>query len=420
MSFILTIPVQVRLALLGIIGALVGGQINRAIYRLAWDRRAIGPWSAPHAGAPPRHWLDRLPVAGWYFLRREAAIHGAGFWVRPLLIEVFAAAGLAALYWWETVARGLAPPLPTLPPSPAMLHAEFLSHALLGGLMLVATFIDFDEQTIPDAITVPGTLCGLLWVALLPDSLLPVGSRPDGAVAIPLVATHPYEWPEGHDGARGLGVGLLILAAWSWALAPKTWTLRRGPAKAVQYLVVSMVRRGNWMLAALLCTVTWLGTIAVWVLGGTPWEGLLSALLGLAFGGGLIWMVRLVAGSVLGKEAMGFGDVTLMAMIGTYLGWQSSLLIFFMAPLAAVVISVAQWALTRRRDIAFGPYLCLAAGIAIVLWRPLWLWAERMFELPGLLLGSLSVCLVLMGILLGAWRLIEGWLFPPSDDPDGD
>lgn len=416
MNFVLAIPVEIRLAVLAVVGAFIGGQINRGIYRLAWDRRAIGPWSARHANAPPRRALDRLPIVGWFFLRREEPIHGSGFWVRPLLIEVATAAGLAGLYAWEVVARGIAPPLPTLPPSAAMLHASFISHSLLCGLMLVATFIDFDEKTIPDAITVPGTVLGLLLAALLPESLLPVGSRPDSVVTIPLLAVHPHNWSASYHGVRGLGVGLAILAVWSWALAPKTWTTRRGLGKAVRYLVVSMIRRGNWVLATLLCVGTGLGTVLVWSLGGASWVGLLSSLVGLAFGGGLIWMVRLVAGSVLGKEAMGFGDVTLMGMIGAYLGWQTALLVFFMAPLAAVVISVVQWVFTRRRDIAFGPYLCLGAGIAIVLWRPLWLWGERMFDLPGLLLGSLFVCLVLMGLMLGTWRLVESWLFPPSDD----
>ena len=46
-------------------------------------------------------------------------------------------------------------------------------------LMLVATFIDFDEKTIPDEITIPGTLLGLLFAALWPDSHLPVARLVD-------------------------------------------------------------------------------------------------------------------------------------------------------------------------------------------------------------------------------------------------
>ncbi len=53
----------------------------------------------------------------------------------------------------------------------------------------------------------------------------------------------------------------------------------------------------------------------------------------LAFGG-VIWAVRVLGRWTLRMEAMGFGDVTLMAMIGTYMGWQASLVVFFLAPLA--------------------------------------------------------------------------------------
>jgi hypothetical protein len=87
-NFWLQIPLEIRLALLFIFGAIVGGQVNRGIYRLAWKPRAIGPWSKAHELAPPRRWSDRLPILGWWGLRREAKLHGSGFWVRPLLIEL--------------------------------------------------------------------------------------------------------------------------------------------------------------------------------------------------------------------------------------------------------------------------------------------------------------------------------------------
>ena len=58
-----------------------------------------------------------------------------------------------------------------------LLHAQFISHLVLITLMLVASLVDIDEQTIPDLITVPGTLLGFLAAAALPASLLPITSR---------------------------------------------------------------------------------------------------------------------------------------------------------------------------------------------------------------------------------------------------
>ena len=47
-----------------------------------------------------------------------------------------------------------------------------------------------------------------------------------------------------------------------------------------------------------------------------------------------MWAVRLIGTAALRREAMGFGDVTLMMMIGTFLGWQACSDLFFLAPFA--------------------------------------------------------------------------------------
>src|SRR5204863_5867278 len=162
------------MAALFVLGCLVGVAINWAVYALAWFSRPISPWQRRHADAPARQWSDFVPISGWLGLSREAAIHGRGFWIRPLLIELCCAIGLPALYWWEASGK-LAPLLAGVaPPGAAMLHHEFISHAILIALMLVATFIDFDEKTIPDEITIPGALIGLLLAAIWADSHLPV------------------------------------------------------------------------------------------------------------------------------------------------------------------------------------------------------------------------------------------------------
>ena len=44
-----------------VLGTLIGSQLNRGIYGLAWQRRPIGPWATPAADAPPRQATDRIP-----------------------------------------------------------------------------------------------------------------------------------------------------------------------------------------------------------------------------------------------------------------------------------------------------------------------------------------------------------------------
>ena len=116
-----------------------------------------------------------MPIFGWLGLRRESKLHGRGFWIRPMLVELFSGVGLAVLYWWEVGQAGLLAAVPN--PIPAdwagNLNAQFFCHAVLILLMLVASLIDADEKTIPDAIAVPGTLLGLAAAALYPWSLLP-------------------------------------------------------------------------------------------------------------------------------------------------------------------------------------------------------------------------------------------------------
>jgi leader peptidase (prepilin peptidase) / N-methyltransferase len=397
-----------------VLGAALGGQLNRGIYRLAWHRRSIGPWSPPPPDAPPRSLGDRVPILGWWGLRREAPLHGAGFWVRPLLLELAAGAGFAALYWWEVTCGALLPRGVRPPFDWGLLHAQYVSHVTLLSLMLMATFIDFDEQTIPDAITVPGTLVGLIGMALCPLAAPPVAALagPAKIGVAPLLFTSPHAWSSTLDGPSGLGIGLACFAGWGLALWPRTVTFRRGLVKAVQYFFVSMFRDPFWWLQVVLLLAGGAGIAVVWWWSGPHWSSLLSALVGMAFGGGLIWAVRIVGGSALGKEAMGFGDVTLMAMIGVYLGWQAALLVFFLAPFVAVVICLAQWLLTRRRDIAFGPYLCAAALVLILKWSPLWEErAKSVFYLGWLLPELLAGCLVLLGGMLYLWRITERALF---------
>src|SRR5581483_2671257 len=142
------------------------------------------------------------------------------------------------------------------------------------------------------------------------------------------------------------------------ALVPALATLRRGWWNGVRFYVASVARESEWWKMSIIAVLGSVAIAVVWRGDGATWQGLLSSLVGMAFGGGLIWAVRIIGRIALHKEAMGFGDVTLMAMIGAFLGWQACLIVFFMSPFAALVIAVIQLMATGRRDIPYGPYLC--------------------------------------------------------------
>src|SRR4029077_1267881 len=95
-----------------------------------------------------------------------------------------------------------------------------------------------------------------------------------------------------------------------------------------------------------------------WLTAHPHVHGLLNSILGLIVGGGTVWLIRIIGHYALGQEAMGFGDVTLMAMVGSFIGWQPSLIVFFMlAPLCALAVTLVTLSLRFNRAIPFGPYL---------------------------------------------------------------
>jgi leader peptidase (prepilin peptidase)/N-methyltransferase len=191
------------------------------------------------------------------------------------------------------------------------------------------------------------------------------------------------------------------------ALAPRTWYARHGWVRAFGLMLARLRReRSTWR-------ILWMGLIgsavllAVWFLRGDPWAGLLSALVGMAAGVGIIWPIRVIGSAVLRREAMGFGDVTLMAMIGVFLGWQPCLIIFFLAPFAGVVVGLVSLILRRGPEIPFGPFLCMATLVVIVGWAAVWEWSSPIFGLGSLLILVVLACFPLMVPLLVLIQLVR-------------
>ena len=90
-----------------------------------------------------------------------------------------------------------------------------------------------------------------------------------------------------------------------------------------------------------------------------------SSLAGIAVGGGTLWIIGAAAKLILKKEAMGFGDVKLMAMVGGLTGWLNTLLAFFLACALGSLVGIIVMIKTKNRRIPFGPFL--AAGTLITI-----------------------------------------------------
>jgi len=117
-----------------------------------------------------------------------------------------------------------------------------------------------------------------------------------------------------------------------------------------------------------------------WLSAHPHLHGLAWSLAGLLTGMALTWLVRIIASKVMGMEALGFGDVMLMGMIGSFLGWQPTVVVFLLAPLCALTIGLAVRMLGGKSYIPYGPYLAVAAMIVMFGWR--WIWMFE-FQLHG-------------------------------------
>lgn len=106
--------------------------------------------------------------------------------------------------------------------------------------------------------------------------------------------------------------------------------------------------------------------------GGLP--GLATALLGAAVGFGLLWLVGTAGTWVFKEEAMGGGDIKMMAMVGAFVGWQGVLLTIFLGALVGSLVFVPLLLAGQKKLVPFGIFLSIAAlityeaGAAIFAW----------------------------------------------------
>lgn len=102
-----------------------------------------------------------------------------------------------------------------------------------------------------------------------------------------------------------------------------------------------------------------------------------SSLLGLLVGGGSLLLVAWTYSLITRKEGMGGGDIKLLGMIGTFIGWKGVIFTIFAASLAGTFVGMIVMLLKGKNlkfAIPFGPFLSIGAmsyvffGEKVLLW----------------------------------------------------
>jgi leader peptidase (prepilin peptidase)/N-methyltransferase len=112
---------------------------------------------------------------------------------------------------------------------------------------------------------------------------------------------------------------------------------------------------------------------------------ILPRVLGAVIGAAIIILIAVVGGVIFRKEAMGGGDVKLMAMIGIYLGWWPHILITLIAgSILGSIVGVALILVRKKKMgsiIPFGPFLAMGALMSLLYGDKLWSWYKYIMGL---------------------------------------
>ncbi len=133
------------------VGACVGSFLNVCIHRLPRELSIVRPRSFCPACSGPVAWYDNVPILSYVLLRGRCRSCAARIAARYPLVEASTVVLFALLF-------------SLLGPS-----AAFVIEAALGASLIALILIDAGHQILPDAITLPGIVAGLL-AALLGGS----------------------------------------------------------------------------------------------------------------------------------------------------------------------------------------------------------------------------------------------------------
>lgn len=393
-------------------GACVGSLINVLVYRLPLGLPVVLPSSRCPCCATKLSWRENIPIFGWLMLGGRCRFCKCAISPEYPIVETFVAVLFAFTYivWYLPHARTVGIDLSFLGAiqpewarnSFANTWPAFVTLLILLGSLVAMTLVDFRTFTIPLVLTWVPVGVALIFHPL--NALLigegglryTAGSLGDWIIATP--GPGGWWWAGACGGAIiGLIIANTLLAVGligrsfadydDWerealeqfrkdnpgveepgADTPELWVqyphARREMVRELAFLAapVGLAWFGGEMLHRAM-----LGdTMPLWL------QALTGVAMGYLIGAAIVWGVRIFGSLLFGKEAMGLGDVHVLAAIGACLGWPDAALGFFAAVLVGLVSAIVSVLRSSAgsRMLAFGP--CLAIGSVLVLFaKPL-------------------------------------------------
>ena len=248
-------------ALVGSVGLAIGSFLNVCIHRIPLGLSVIWPRSACPSCSQAIAWKDNIPLVSFFILEGKCRGCRQPISVQYPLVEIMNALGFVAL----VMKFGLC--------------WEALVYALFFSALLTITWIDLYHQIIPDVISLPGILFGLLcaWTILpldIMDSL--IGVLVGGGILWGLAALSPLLF--GKEGLGGGDIKLLAMMGaflgWQGALLSLMIAAIVGSVVGVTLIVLKFMSRsqylpfGPFLALGAIIALFFQAEIMEWYLGG--------------------------------------------------------------------------------------------------------------------------------------------------------
>jgi leader peptidase (prepilin peptidase)/N-methyltransferase len=310
-----------------LLGAMIGSFLNVCIVRLPLGQSVVSPGSHCVKCARPVRWFDNIPLLSYLLLRGRCRDCGEGFSWRYPLIELLTGVFFSAFYFYFGLDLVLVP------------------YLFMLSCFIVATFVDFEHRIIPDEVSLGGMFAGFCCSLAFPFLHPAVTSEEAYTTAV----------------FTAVFVVTCLSMNYLYLLLRKIKVEREDVVYIVSCLAMALGQMG-------------LAMFLKFFPGTGPWAlSLALSLQGALIGGGLIYLMGVVGEWIFKKEAMGGGDVKLLAMVGAFMGWKLAVLTFFIAPFFGAVVGIVEKIRTKDSAIAYGPYLVLGALVSLF-------WGQRIIS----------------------------------------